>query len=130
MIFSPDGSTKDIMTYEVCFLQQQADLKREGRYRTFTELERRAGWFPRATRYVEQARDEVIVWCSNDYVGMGQHPKVLTAMHEAIERCGAGAGGTRNTTGSTRYHLLLERELADPRGTEATLLFNSVYMAH
>ena len=90
MIVSHEGSAKDAMTYEGFFLQQLADLKREGRYRIFTELDRRAGRFPRATRYLEQARDEVIVWCSNDYLGLGQHQKVLTAMHEAIERCGAG----------------------------------------
>jgi 5-aminolevulinate synthase len=106
MISSPDGSTKDIATYEDFFLQQLADLKREGRYRIFTELERRAGRFPRATRYLEQARDEVIVWCSNDYLGMGQHQKVLTAMHEAIERCGAGAGGTQIGRASCRERVL------------------------
>lgn len=72
MIVSHEGTAKDAMMYERFFVQQLADLKREGRYRIFTELDRRAGRFPRATRYLEQGRDEVIVWCSNDYLGMGQ----------------------------------------------------------
>ncbi len=111
--------------YAAKFRDALAGLRREGRYRVFADLMRAKGDYPNADFYADSARRPVTVWCSNDYLCMSQHPVVLAAMHEALEKTGAGAGGTRNIAGTNHYHVELEAELAELHGKEAALLFSS-----
>ena len=117
------------MNFDKLFHAQLDQLKEEGNYRIFAELERACGQFPRVRNH-SNGQEEVTVWCSNDYLGMGQHPKVIDAMMSTVAECGTGAGGTRNISGNAWHHKQLEGELADLHGKDAALLFTSGYVSN
>ena len=118
------------MDYSQAFAGALDRIRSEGRYRVFADICRERGRFPKARCHSAAQAQPITVWCSNDYLGMGQHPAVLAAMHETIDKVGAGSGGTRNIAGTTHYHVELEREIAELHAKEAALLFTSAFVAN
>lgn len=119
-----------MINYTSFFENKLNQIKREGRYRIFADIERIAGHFPKALYRNNDVTKEITIWCSNDYLGMGQYPDVTFAMQQAAKECGVGAGGTRNISGTTRYHVLLEESLADLHNKDDALLFSSGYVSN
>ncbi len=118
------------MDYKEFFATSLKALRQEGRYREFADIRRKCGSFPNAEHFTNEGVQDIKVWCSNDYLAMGQHPKVIAAMHQAIDTAGAGSGGTRNIAGTTHYHIELEKSLADLHQKTSALLFTSGYIAN
>ena len=118
--------------YENFFKNIIDEIKTEGRYRVFIDILRKSQNFPNASWFEDgkSVQEDITVWCSNDYLGMGQNPKVLEEMRKALEKCGAGSGGTRNISGTTHYHVELEKELASLHGKDSALLFTSGYISN
>ena len=118
------------MDFDDFFSGQLEQLRQEGNYRVFTEVERKCGQFPQVRHFNDDGVQDVTVWCSNDYLGMGHHPDVIDSMVRTAQACGTGAGGTRNISGNNHLHRLLEQELADLHGKEQALLFTSGYVSN